>query len=169
MVHPVLRLHQLLLKKPEPIPENNTDDRWKYFKLWSILEAQALCVEEAEQKDLDKNNETKSLYGVAFPHYDTLATIYGRDIATGEGVEGLGEVVTNMEKEIDIQDVEDKEDEEESVSRETHWRSVDSTASSSKKRKKDKCKLKDTLSNEAEKLMRHPSSALGCMLLYQLD
>jgi hypothetical protein len=29
----VLRLHQLLLKKPEPIPEDTTDDRWKYFKV----------------------------------------------------------------------------------------------------------------------------------------
>ncbi|KAF0923557.1 hypothetical protein E2562_006560 [Oryza meyeriana var. granulata] len=59
-----------------------------------------------------KNNEVKGLYGVAFPHYDTLAAIYGRDIATGEGGEGLSEAVANMEKEIVIQDVEDEEDEE---------------------------------------------------------
>ena len=30
---PVLKLHQLLLKKPEPIPEDCTDDKWKYFKV----------------------------------------------------------------------------------------------------------------------------------------
>ncbi|KAF0905773.1 hypothetical protein E2562_008827 [Oryza meyeriana var. granulata] len=105
-----------------------------------------------------KNNEAKGLYGVAFPHYDTLAAIYGRDIATREGAEGLGEAVANMEKEIVVQDVEDEEDEE-SVSRETpRWsfdstaprRSVDSTASSSKKRKKDKDigKEKNTLSSD---------------------
>ena len=29
----VLKLHQLLLKKPEPIPEDCTDDKWKYFKV----------------------------------------------------------------------------------------------------------------------------------------
>ncbi|KAF0916333.1 hypothetical protein E2562_005932, partial [Oryza meyeriana var. granulata] len=73
----------------------------------------------------EKNNEAKCLYGVAFPHYDTLAAIYGRDIATGEGAEGLGEAVANMEKEIVVQDVEDEEDEE-SVSRETPRRSFDS-------------------------------------------
>lgn len=28
----VLKLHQLLLKKPTPIPEDCTDGRWKYFK-----------------------------------------------------------------------------------------------------------------------------------------
>lgn len=28
----VLKLHQLLLKKPEPIPEGCTDFRWKHFK-----------------------------------------------------------------------------------------------------------------------------------------
>ncbi|KAG6469953.1 hypothetical protein ZIOFF_070889 [Zingiber officinale] len=28
----VLRLHNILLKKPEPIPENYTDERWKWFK-----------------------------------------------------------------------------------------------------------------------------------------
>ncbi|KAI5000080.1 hypothetical protein ZWY2020_004669 [Hordeum vulgare] len=29
----VLKLHHLLLKKPEPIPEDCTDDKWKYFKV----------------------------------------------------------------------------------------------------------------------------------------
>ncbi|KAG6487830.1 hypothetical protein ZIOFF_056566 [Zingiber officinale] len=28
----ILRLHNILLKKPEPIPENCTDDKWKWFK-----------------------------------------------------------------------------------------------------------------------------------------
>ncbi|KAJ0015091.1 hypothetical protein Pint_20685 [Pistacia integerrima] len=28
----VLRLHSLLFKKPKPIPENSTDERWKWFK-----------------------------------------------------------------------------------------------------------------------------------------
>ena len=29
----VLKLHPLLLKKPEPIPEDCTDGKWKYFKV----------------------------------------------------------------------------------------------------------------------------------------
>jgi hypothetical protein len=30
---PVLKLHHLLLKTPEPILENNTDNNWKHFKV----------------------------------------------------------------------------------------------------------------------------------------
>ncbi|KAF0918169.1 hypothetical protein E2562_023108 [Oryza meyeriana var. granulata] len=86
--------------------------RGKNKRIWTYFEDEELI---------------KGLYDVAFPHYDTLAAIYGRDIATGEGAEGLGEVVTNMEKEIVLQDVEDEEDEE-SMSRETPRRSFDSTA-----------------------------------------
>ncbi|KAI4991935.1 hypothetical protein ZWY2020_040321 [Hordeum vulgare] len=29
----VLKLHHVLLKKPEPIPEDCRDDKWKYFKV----------------------------------------------------------------------------------------------------------------------------------------
>ncbi|KAG6487569.1 hypothetical protein ZIOFF_056157 [Zingiber officinale] len=32
VLNSILRLHNILLKKPEPIPENCTDDRWKWFK-----------------------------------------------------------------------------------------------------------------------------------------
>ncbi|KAJ0039072.1 hypothetical protein Pint_23643 [Pistacia integerrima] len=32
VLNAVLRLHTLLFKKPEAIPENLTDDRWKWFK-----------------------------------------------------------------------------------------------------------------------------------------
>lgn len=28
----ILRLHEILLKAPEPVPENCTDERWKLFK-----------------------------------------------------------------------------------------------------------------------------------------
>jgi hypothetical protein len=33
----VLKLHQLLLKKPEPIPEGCTDFRWNHFKVSNLL------------------------------------------------------------------------------------------------------------------------------------
>ncbi|OMO97862.1 hypothetical protein CCACVL1_04429 [Corchorus capsularis] len=32
VLNAILRLHSLCLKKPEPIPENHTDERWKWFK-----------------------------------------------------------------------------------------------------------------------------------------
>lgn len=32
----VLKLHHLLLKKPEPIPEDCTDYRWKHFKVHNL-------------------------------------------------------------------------------------------------------------------------------------
>ncbi|KAG6489560.1 hypothetical protein ZIOFF_050835 [Zingiber officinale] len=32
VLNSILQLHNILLKKPEPIPENCTDDRWKWFK-----------------------------------------------------------------------------------------------------------------------------------------
>ncbi|KAG6497533.1 hypothetical protein ZIOFF_045434 [Zingiber officinale] len=32
VLNSILRLHNILLKKPEPIPENCTDERWKWFK-----------------------------------------------------------------------------------------------------------------------------------------
>ncbi|KAG6469112.1 hypothetical protein ZIOFF_073810 [Zingiber officinale] len=32
VLNSIMRLHNILLKKPEPIPENCTDDRWKWFK-----------------------------------------------------------------------------------------------------------------------------------------
>jgi hypothetical protein len=33
---PILKIHQLLLKKPEPIPADCTDFRWKHFKVLNL-------------------------------------------------------------------------------------------------------------------------------------
>ncbi|AQK76490.1 hypothetical protein ZEAMMB73_Zm00001d018570 [Zea mays] len=237
----VLKLHQLLLKKPEPIPEGCTDFRWKHFKdmnqsesssvargrgknkrIWTYYEDEELikalyeisldpkwkseggfkngycsvlenelkarlpgcglsaiphiesrvrhfrtkygaidvmlaksgfnwddnrkmvqCEKQQYEAHCKDNPDAKGLYGIAFPHFDTLAAIYGKDIATGEGAEGLGEAVTNMEKEIamgeDCQVVE-----EDKISMYTPQRSMDnrnsdhSTSSSNKRRKKHK-------------------------------
>jgi hypothetical protein len=47
------------------------------------------------------------MYGISFPHLNTLAAIYGKDIATGEGAEGLGDVISNLEKEISLEESQD--------------------------------------------------------------
>ena len=33
VLNSVLKLHNILLRKPEPILENSTDERWKWFKV----------------------------------------------------------------------------------------------------------------------------------------
>ena len=72
-----------------------------------------------------------------------MAAIWGKDIATGEGAEGLGEAVANMENELTMEGGHGQEEEEErEVSREPPRPSLDGcsadSTSSSTKRRKDK-------------------------------
>ncbi|WVZ64453.1 hypothetical protein U9M48_013962 [Paspalum notatum var. saurae] len=102
------------------------------------------CEKQAYDNHCVNHPDAKGLYGIAFPHFDTLAAIYGKDIATGERAEGLVDAVTNMEKEITLEANGDQEVEDDRMSRETppRWasdrNSVDSTSSSSKRRKRTK-------------------------------
>nr|TKW39022.1 hypothetical protein SEVIR_1G151700v2 [Setaria viridis] len=89
--------------------------------------------------------EVKGLYGVAFPYYDSLAALYGSDIATGEGAEGLSEAVGNIEKEFAVEGGNHQEEEEDRMSRETPRCSTDSASSSLNRRKTDR-KGKDHVS-----------------------
>ncbi|ONM18755.1 hypothetical protein ZEAMMB73_Zm00001d004343 [Zea mays] len=110
---------------------------------WDDNRKMVQCEKHQYEAHCKDNPDAKGLYGVAFPYFDTLAAIYGKDIATGEGAEGLGEAITNMEKEIAM-----GEDcpvvEEDMISMDTPQRSMDnrnsdhSTSSSSKRRKKHK-------------------------------
>nr|CAB3484161.1 unnamed protein product [Digitaria exilis] len=79
--------------------------------------------------------EAKGLYGVAFPYYDTLSAIYGSDIATGQGAEGISEAVGNLGQELAAEHGNHQEIDEDRMSRETPVRSTDSASSSFKKRK----------------------------------
>ncbi|KAG8065982.1 hypothetical protein GUJ93_ZPchr0004g38114 [Zizania palustris] len=115
---------------------------------WDDTRKMLQCEKQQYDDHCKKNHEAKGLYGIAFPYYDTLAAIYGRDIATGEGAEGVAEAVSNMEKEIALEDVRDQDDVEERACIDTPRRSVDSTSSCSKKRKKDNVKLKDSSSGD---------------------
>ncbi|WOH15040.1 hypothetical protein DCAR_0934573 [Daucus carota subsp. sativus] len=58
----------------------------------------------------------KNLYGVAFPHFHELMTIYGKDYATGKPAEGFVDAVNSMEKAAPIQVTLDSSDEEIDVS-----------------------------------------------------
>ncbi|RCV06288.1 hypothetical protein SETIT_1G151200v2 [Setaria italica] len=89
--------------------------------------------------------QLKGLYGVAFPYYDSLAALYGSDIATGEGAEGLSEAVGNIEKEFAVEGGNHQEEEEDRMSRETPRCSTDSASSSLNRRKTDR-KGKDHVS-----------------------
>jgi hypothetical protein len=44
------------------------------------------------------------LYGISFPYFKKLTTIYSKDIVTGEGAKGFGEVVTNLANEIIVEE-----------------------------------------------------------------
>jgi hypothetical protein len=89
------------------------------------------------------NPDARGLYGISFRYYETLAAIYSKDIATREGAEGIGEDVSNMDKEIALGDSHN-EVEEDHMSMDTPQQSLDSrnsmdsTSSSSKRRKKAK-------------------------------
>ncbi|PVH38742.1 hypothetical protein PAHAL_5G340900 [Panicum hallii] len=67
---------------------------------WDDNRKMVQCEKQQYDAHCKDNPDAKGLYGIAFPHFDTLAAIYGKDIATGEGAKGLGESVSNMEKEI---------------------------------------------------------------------
>ena len=56
------------------------------------------------------------MYGVAFPHFHELMTIYGKDYATGKPAEGFVDAVNNMEKTAPVQGTLDSSDEEIDIS-----------------------------------------------------
>ena len=80
---------------------------------------------------LQDHSEAKGLYGVPFPYYERLAAIYSKDIATGEGAEGFGEAIANLEEEIVAEDGDHEEDDQ--LSRETEKRSMATFGASSGK------------------------------------
>ncbi|ONM01410.1 putative ribose-5-phosphate isomerase 2, partial [Zea mays] len=110
---------------------------------WDENRKMVQCEKQQYEDHCKRHPDAKGLYGISFPHLDTLAAIYGKDIATGKGAEGLGDAISNLEKEITLEESHDREVEEDSMSRETpRWASdrnlLDSTSSTSKRRKRDK-------------------------------
>ncbi|KAK3134659.1 hypothetical protein QOZ80_5BG0409110 [Eleusine coracana subsp. coracana] len=110
---------------------------------WDDSRMMLQCEKQQYDDHCKSNPDAKGLYGVPFPYYDILQTIYSKDLATGEGAEDLTDAINNMEQELNAGNGNDQEEDEDRTSR----RSIDSTSSSSKKRKKE-WKGKDTVSSD---------------------
>jgi len=128
------------------------DSRLRYFKTkysaleqmlnksgftWDPTKKMIQCEKQQYETHCKNNPDAKGLYGVSFPYYDELSMVYSKDMATGEGAEDMTDAVQNLEEELVRVNANDEEDGEHMTSVETPRRSVDSTSSSSKKRKKE--------------------------------
>lgn len=87
----------------------------------------------------------KNLYGIAFPYYNDLMTIYGKDYATGKPAEGFVDAVSNMEKTAPAQVTLDSSDDEEDVVGDNATQTVESEAPRQKKQKLRKPPIKREL------------------------
>uniref|UniRef100_A0A9I9EKM1 DUF8040 domain-containing protein n=1 Tax=Cucumis melo TaxID=3656 RepID=A0A9I9EKM1_CUCME len=70
----VIRLHEELLKKPQPVPNECTDQRWRWF---------------------ESHPTAKGLLNKSFAHYDELSYVFGKDRATGGWVESFADIGSN--------------------------------------------------------------------------
>jgi hypothetical protein len=80
------------------------------------------------------------LYGVSFPYFEKLSTIYSKDLGTGEGAEGFGKAVKNLanetvaeERDMHEEDMVSRDDSRQCADTQSH--SLD-TSTSSKRQKK---------------------------------
>ncbi|KAL8127321.1 hypothetical protein AgCh_014294 [Apium graveolens] len=80
----------------------------------------------------------KNLYGTAFPYFNDLMAIYGKDYATGKPAEGFVDAVSNMEKTTPAQITLDSSDDGEDVVGDDVTETVESEAPPSKKAKTGK-------------------------------
>ncbi|XVF53730.1 hypothetical protein PTKIN_Ptkin05aG0122200 [Pterospermum kingtungense] len=86
----VLRLHPLLLKKPEPIPEDCTDSRWKWFKgCLGALDGTHIKV-NVKQVDKPRYRSRKgdivtNVLGVCTPNMEFIYVLPGWEGSTADG------------------------------------------------------------------------------------
>ncbi|XP_022026782.1 protein ALP1-like [Helianthus annuus] len=78
----VIRLHSRLLKRPEPIPENSTDQRWKWFKncLGALDGTYIKCLVPSEEKPkyrTRKGEITTNVLGVCSPDMQFVFVLPG--------------------------------------------------------------------------------------------
>ncbi|KAK3125369.1 hypothetical protein QOZ80_7BG0603960 [Eleusine coracana subsp. coracana] len=130
----------------------HVDSRLRYFKTkystleqiliksgftWDDNKKMLQCEKQQYEEHCKNHPNAKGLYGVPFPYYNVLAAIYGKDTATGEGTEDMSDAINNMQQELAVGNENNEEEEEDRTSRETPRWSIDSTSSSSKRRKKE--------------------------------
>ncbi|KNA07598.1 hypothetical protein SOVF_170380, partial [Spinacia oleracea] len=79
-------------------------------------ERKMISVERSVYDEYCKSHPNcKNLYGVPFPHFHELMSIYGKDYATGIPAEGYVDAVTHMEKVAPTQVTLDSSDEDDVV------------------------------------------------------
>jgi hypothetical protein len=61
---------------------------------------------------IQNHHVAKGLYGVQFPYYDILSSIYARDIDTCKGAKYMSDAVNNMELELVAGTNNDEEEED---------------------------------------------------------
>ncbi|KAH9621572.1 hypothetical protein KSS87_013831 [Heliosperma pusillum] len=61
------------------------------------------------------HSNCKNLYGHAFPHFDALLEIYGKEYAIGKAAEGFVDAINNMEKSATVQVLIDSGDDEDII------------------------------------------------------
>ncbi|OAY79345.1 hypothetical protein ACMD2_13137 [Ananas comosus] len=74
----ILRCHGILLRKSEPISENLTDERRKWFK---------------------SHPNAGGLRGKSFPYFEELSIVFGKDRTTGIAAESPADAIANIEGE----------------------------------------------------------------------
>ncbi|KAF2308667.1 hypothetical protein GH714_011997 [Hevea brasiliensis] len=93
------------------------DSRWKALKAkynaiadmlnksrfgWDETRKMIQCEKSVYDKWCKSHNEPKGLWNVAFPLFDMIEELVGRDRATGKGVETFDDAIENMEKEMAV-------------------------------------------------------------------
>ncbi|KAM0006005.1 putative harbinger transposase-derived nuclease domain-containing protein [Helianthus debilis subsp. tardiflorus] len=86
----VIRLHTRLLKKPEPIPENSTEQRWKWFKncLGALDGTYIKCLVPIEEKPkyrTRKGDIATNVLGVCSPDMQFIFVLPGWEGSAADG------------------------------------------------------------------------------------
>ncbi|KAI7727109.1 hypothetical protein M8C21_021649 [Ambrosia artemisiifolia] len=86
----VIRLHSRLLKKPEPILENSTDQRWKWFKncLGALDGTYIKCIVPSEEKPkyrTRKGEIATNVLGVCSPDMQFIFVLPGWEGSAADG------------------------------------------------------------------------------------
>ncbi|CAO2820913.1 unnamed protein product [Amaranthus hypochondriacus] len=86
----VLKLSSLLLKKPEPIPQNSTDERWKWFKNCigaidgTLIDVNVPAVDKSRHRSR-KNTISTNVLGACAPDMQFIYVLAGWEGSAADG------------------------------------------------------------------------------------